>query len=227
VVSTAPERPYHGSRNVAAKEAIMKLYGHPMSTCTRKVLTVLEEKGHAVDFQLVDLMKGEHKRDEHIARQPFGVVPVLEDDGFWLYESRAMVRYLDEKLSGPKLTPADLKDRAMMEQWISVEFSYFSPKAMKIVMEMVFHRMAGQAPDMSLVAKSREEVGKVLDVAERHLAKNDHFAGKAFSLADLGWMPYVQYLFAAESGDLITSRPATKAWWERVSTRPSWKKVAG
>jgi glutathione S-transferase len=207
----------------------MKLYGHPMSTCTRKVLTVLEEKGarDQVEFVLVDLMKGEQKKDEHLARQPFGVVPVLYDGDFSLYESRAIVRYLDEKLSGHKLTPADLKDRASMEQWISVEFSYFSPKAMKIVFEMVFHRMAGKAPDMDVVAKAREDVGKVLDVAERTLAKQDYFGGKLFSLADIGWMPYVQYLFAAESGDLVTSRSAMGAWWERVSTRPSWKKVAG
>jgi len=205
----------------------MKLYGHPMSTCTRKVLTVLEEKGHQAEFVLVDLMKGEHKRDEHLARQPFGVVPVMDDDGFWLYESRAMVRYLDEKLSGARLTPSDPRERALMEQWISVEYSYFSPKAMKIVMEMIFHRMAGQAPDMAVVQKAREDAGKVLDVAERTLARQDYFGGKMFSLADVSWMPYVQYLFAAESGDLVTSRSATRAWWERVSARPSWKKVAG
>lgn len=205
----------------------MKLYGHPMSTCTRKVLTVLAEKGHEVDFTLVDLQKGEHKKEEHLARQPFGVIPALDDDGFWLYESRAIVRYLDEKLSGPKLTPADLKERALMEQWISVEYSYFSSQAMKIVMQMVFHRMAGMAPDMAVVEKARAETGRVLDVAEKTLAKQEFFAGKAFTLADISWMPYVQYLFPAESGDLITSRPGVRAWWERVSTRPSWKKVAG
>lgn len=205
----------------------MKLYGHPMSTCTRKVLTVLAEKGHAADLTVIDIMKGEHKKDEHLARQPFGVVPALEDDGFWLYESRAMIRYLDEKLDGPKLTPADIKERALMEQWISVEYSYFSPQAMKIVMEMLFGRMAGRAPDTEKVEKARTEVGRALDVAEKTLAKQEHFAGKAFTLADISWMPYVQYLFAAESGDLITSRPGVRAWWERVSTRPSWKKVAG
>src|SRR5271169_2565324 len=110
----------------------MKLYGHPMSTCTRKVLTTLAEKGHEADFVIVDLMKGEHKQEAHVARQPFGRVPALDDGGFWLYESRAIVRYLDEKLAGPKLTPADIQDRASMEQWISVEYSYFSPAAMKI-----------------------------------------------------------------------------------------------
>lgn len=205
----------------------MKVYGHPMSTCTRKVLTVLAEKGHEAEFVLVDLMKGEHKRDEHVMRQPFGVVPALEDDGFWLYESRAMVRYLDEKLSGPKLMPSDAKERALAEQWISVEYSYFTPAAMKIIYQMLFTRMGGGTPDMSIVEKGRAETARALDVAEKTLVKQEFFGGKHFSLADVSWMPYVQYLFASEAGDLITSRDGVRAWWERVSTRPSWKKVAG
>jgi glutathione S-transferase len=205
----------------------MKLYGHPMSTCTRKVLTTLAEKGHEVDFVLVDLMKGEHKHDAHMGRMPFGKVPALDDGGFWLYESRAIIRYLDEKLSGPKLTPTDIQDRARMEQWISVEYSYFSPAAMKIVMELVFHKMAGQVPNMEVVKAGREGVTQALDITEKTLSKQEFLAGKTFSLADISWMPYVQYLFAAEQGELITKHHGVKAWWERVSSRPSWKKVAG
>src|SRR3954451_8131968 len=102
----------------------MKVYGHPMSTCTRKVLTTLAEKGHEAEFVMVDIMKGEHKLPAHIARQPFGVIPAIDDDGFVLYESRAIMRYLDEKLSGPRLAPPEPKDRAVMEQWISIEQSY-------------------------------------------------------------------------------------------------------
>jgi glutathione S-transferase len=205
----------------------MKVYGHPMSTCTRKVLTTLAEKGHEAEFVLVDILKGEGKAAANLARQPFGVVPTLDDDGFILYESRAIIRYLDEKLSGPKLQPTDMKERALADQWMSVEYSYFSGQAMKIVFELVFHKMAGKAPDMDVVKAAREKVGHALDVADKTLAKQDFFGGKALSLADISWMPYVGYLFVAEQGDLITSRPAAKAWWERVSTRPSWKKVAG
>ena len=205
----------------------MKIYGHPLSTCTRKVLTVLAEKGHEVELVAVDLLQGEQKKDEHLARQPFGVVPALEDDGFRLYESRAIIRYLEEKLPTPRLTPTDLRERALMEQWISVEFSYFSPAVMKIVHQMIFSQMAGAAPDMTKVERGRTEVGRVLDVAEKTLAKQEFFGGSMFSLADIGWMPYVGYLFAAESGDMITRRHAIRAWWERVSARPSWKKVSG
>ena len=205
----------------------MKVYGHPMSTCTRKVLTTLAEKGHEAELLLVDLMKGEQKREANLARQPFGRVPALDDDGFLLYESRAIMTYLDEKLSGPKLQPGDVRERALMNQWISIEYSYFSPAAMKIVFELVFHKMAGKVPDMDVVRAGREAAGQVLDVADKTLAKQEFLGGKAFSLADISWMPYVQYLFAAEQENLITGRAGVRAWWERVSARPSWKKVVG
>ncbi len=205
----------------------MKVYGHPMSTCTRKVLTVLAEKGEKHEFVLVDLTKGEHKMPEHLSRQPFGVVPALDDDGFALFESRAMIRYLDEKFPTPALSPKDAKGRALMEQWISVEHSNFTPAAMKIIYQNLFNKMMGKTPDLDVVAKGREETGRVLDVLDRELGKRNYLAGAEFSLADICYMPYVEYLFAAEAGDLITSRRNVAAWWERVSSRPSWKTATG
>lgn len=205
----------------------MKVYGHPGSTCTRKVLTVLAEKNAPHEFQLVDLMKGEQKKPEFLAHQPFGVVPVLEDGAFSMYESRAIIKYLDAKLPGVKLTPESLEDRARMEQWTSVEFSNFTPTAMKIIGQTVFSKWRGTTPDMAAVNTARESLTKIIDPIEAHLAKSPYFAGAQFSLADVAYMPYVEYLFAGEQGDLVSSRPAFGAWWKKVSERPSWKKVVG
>lgn len=205
----------------------MKLYGHPMSTCTRKVMTTLAEKGHEAEFVLVDIMKGEHKLPEAMARQPFGVIPALEDDDLVLYESRAIIRYLDEKLAGPKLVPADLRDRAGMEQWISVEQSYMSPKAMVIIMNNMFGPMMGKTPDTDAVNKAKENLGTTFDIADKALARQDFFGGKTFSLADISWMPYIQYLFSAKEGGMVTDRKNLGAWWTRVSTRPTWAKIVG
>jgi glutathione S-transferase len=204
----------------------MKIYGHPMSTCTRKVLVALAEKGQQAEFVLVDFATGDHKKPEHLARQPFGVIPALDDDGFQLYESRAMMRYVDAKFPGVSLTPSDLKSRARMEQWISVEQSYVSPPLMKIVHEKVFKKMSGGgAPDLAVVEAARGKLSAALDVLEKALAKDEYLAGNAFSLAEVTLMPYIEYLFPAESGDLIASRAKLGAWWKRISERPSWKKV--
>jgi glutathione S-transferase len=205
----------------------MKLYGHPYSTCTRKVLTTLAEKGHEAEFVLVDLMKGEHKSPAHLARQPFGQVPALEDDGFALYESRAIMRYLDAKLPGPSLTPPDLKGRAVMEQWISIESANFSPGALKVILQKFFKPMGGGVPDEAIIADGRASASRALDVLEPHLAKNTYLAGEAFTLADISYMPYVGYLYQAGEAELINSRRSVAAWWGRVSERPSWRKVAG
>jgi glutathione S-transferase len=198
-----------------------------MSTCTRKVLTTLAEKGHRADLVLVDLMKGEHKQPEHVARQPFGVIPVFEDDdGFQMYESRAIIRYLDAKLSGPSLTPSDLKARGRMEQWLSVEQSYFSGPVMKVVMEAMFAPMRGATPNQESIQIGREGAAKALDVLDKALAGGEYLAG-AFSLAEISYMPYLEYFAAAGGSDIINERPNVAAWWKRISERPSWQLATG
>jgi len=204
----------------------MKLYGHPMSTCTRKIMATLAEKGHEAEFVMVDLMKGEHKQPEHLARQPFGVVPAFEDDGFMLYESRAVIRYLDAKLSGPALTPKDPHALGLMEQWMSVEQSYFTPHAMKVVMQAMFAPMRGQTPDPKVIEEGLADAAKALDVLEKGLEGKEYLAGP-FSLADLDWAPYVEYFVAAGGKDVVEARPNVAAWWKRVSSRPSWQHAIG
>jgi glutathione S-transferase len=204
----------------------MKVYGHPASTCTRKVLCLLAEKGVSAEFVMVDIFKGAAKSEEHLARQPFGVVPALDDDGFVLYESRAILRYLDAKLPGASLTPANLQDRGRMEQWIGVEQSYFSPPAMKAILEVFFAPMKGTTPDPEVIAKGKVEAAKALDVIERALAGKEYLAG-AFSLADICYAPYLQYLFDTNAGEIIAERPNVSAWATRVLERPSWRKALG
>ncbi len=204
----------------------MKIYGHPMSTCTRKVLMTLAEKGHEAQLVTVDVFKGEQKSDENKARQPFGQIPSIDDDGFVLYESRAIARYLDEKLSGPKLTPADPKAHAKMEQWISVETSNFTPIAMKIIYQLLFNKMAGKEADMKVVGEAKEAIQKPLVILDKALEKDEFLAG-SFSIAEVSFMPYVEYLYASGEGGLVEAHPHVGAWWKRISNRPTWKKVTG
>src|SRR5258708_6995666 len=125
----------------------MKVYGHPLSSCTRKVLMTLAEKGVSATFVPVDLFVGEHKASAHVARHPFGMVPVLEDDGFVLYESRAILRYLDAKYAAPGLTPKAPRDVARMNQWLSVDQSYVAPHTKALAVERIVKKHEGIAPD--------------------------------------------------------------------------------
>lgn len=201
---------------------MIKLYGHPMSTCTRKVLTTLAETNTPYELTVVDFAKGEHKQEPHLSRQPFGQVPAIDDGGFKMYESRAISRYINEKAGG-SLVPKDAAGRGRMEQWISIETSNFSGAAMKFVYEHVFKRP--QTPETLQTAE--KQIDLALDVMERQLASQKFLAGDSFSIADICFMPYFEYVQASPIKDNIAKRSKVADWWQRISTRPSWKKVAG
>jgi|HubBroStandDraft_1064217.scaffolds.fasta_scaffold175800_2 glutathione S-transferase len=200
----------------------MKLFGHPVSTCTRKVLATAYETQTAFDFVVVDFAKGEHKQAAHLARQPFGQVPALEDDGFELYESRAMARYVDAKAGSP-LTPKDLKGRALMEQWMSVETSNFTPHAMKFIYHAIFKRE--QSPDVLKAAGIG--LDKAYEVLELALAQGPYLVGKTFSLADICFAPYLEFLALTPAAGKLIEHPRVGAWWAAVSERPAWRKAVG
>jgi glutathione S-transferase len=201
----------------------MKVFGHPISTCTRKVLTTLAEKQAKFEFVTVDLMTGEHKKPEHMARQPFGQVPAIADGDFVLYESRAIIRYLDETLPGQSLTPREPKARALMEQWMSVETSNFTPHAMTYIHQYLFAPMRGQQPDLAKIEEAKPKLERALDVLDKQLVKGPHVLGDQFTLADIGFMPYVDYVMGTPGKELIAARTHVAKWWANVSQRPSWK----
>jgi glutathione S-transferase len=125
----------------------IKLYGSPLSTCTKRVATILYLKQIPHEFFPIDLSKGEQKAPEFVEKQPFGQVPYLDDDGFVVYESRAICRYLEEKYSvegegkGPTLVPTkDVKAKALFEQAASVEMANFDPYAGKAAYESVIKK---------------------------------------------------------------------------------------
>jgi glutathione S-transferase len=201
---------------------MIKLYGHPMSTCTRKVLTVLAETNTPYEMNLVDFAKGEHKQEPHLSRQPFGQIPAIDDDGFALFESRAICRYLSWKADN-KLTPTEPKQRALMEQWISVEQSNFSPNAMKFVYHHAFKRPQEPATLEAAMAM----LHKTYAALSVPLQKSAFLVGDKLTVADIGYMPYLGYMTGTPGVAALDTYPHVKAWWERLSTRPSWLKATG
>jgi glutathione S-transferase len=205
----------------------MKVYGHPLSSCTRKVLVAFAEKGIVPQFSQVDLFEGAHKAPGHLARHPFGVVPVLEDEDFVLYESRAILRFLDARFAAPALTPASPRERARMDQWMSVDQSYVAPYTRALAVERILKKHRGQMPDGSLERAAEGALRSALDVYNRALEGREFLAGDAFSLADISLMPYVASLAMLDAEPLLESAPHVRAWWSRCRERPSWRAVVG
>jgi len=204
----------------------MKIYGHPWSINTRKVLMTLAEKGHDAELVLVMIPKGEHKGEAHLARHPFGKVPALEDAGFTLYETTAINRYLDRSLSGPTLVPADPKSAARVDQWIGIADAYFIAHAGPLVVEQLFRRYLGGERNQAAIDAARAGIGIALDTADRALSSSAYLAGSSFSLADIHWLPYFEYLTRIGDAGFFEGRTHLRAWWERVSARSTWQEVA-
>ncbi|KAK7058168.1 glutathione S-transferase [Favolaschia claudopus] len=192
------------------------------------VALALAEKQAAFEFVPINMAVKEHKTAEYMAMNPFGQVPAINDDGFAMYESRAICRYLDERFAdqGATLVPKAMKERAVVEQAISVESMTFSPPLSKVVGELVVKVRRGLTPDQALADEGLKEISDKLDVYEVILAKHNYLAGDNFTLADLVHYAYAPML--AEKGvDIMTvkERPNVARWWNELMSRPTWVKL--
>ncbi|KAL2069624.1 hypothetical protein VTL71DRAFT_14303 [Oculimacula yallundae] len=204
------------------------LYGSRGSTNTDRVRLTLAEGGFT-DFELVllNLQKGEQKSGEHKARHPWGKVPaIVFPDGFTLYESRTISKYVAKKYSIPLLPPdSDAEATALLDQAQSVETIYFAEPAGKLTFEKHVKKMMGLPVDEKVVADTLKSLEAFFDVAEELLTKREYMAGDSFSLVDIYYVPIIRRLFAIGYGDVITSRQAVSRWWERCMNRPAIQKM--
>ncbi|KAM6497623.1 Glutathione S-transferase, C-terminal-like protein [Amanita muscaria] len=208
---------------------VLKLIGSPFSTCGQRVAVVLREKKVPYELVPIDFAKGEHKTPAYLEKQPFGQVPYIDDDGFVLYESRAIGRYIATKYAnqGTTLIPTGLKENAVFEQAASTETANFDSFATPLLRETLFKKFKGLQPDEELAKNHRTALAAKLDVYEKILSKQKYLAGDEVTLADLFHLPYGAKLFHADvgAGDLIDSRPNVKRWWNDITSRESWQAV--
>jgi len=191
------------------------------------VALVLAEKQIPFQHVVVDLATGEHKTPEFLAKHPFGQIPVIDDDGFILCESRAICRYLADKYAdkGPPLFPAGLKERALVEQAASFEFANFHPQVLRVAMEAIAKPREGLPVDEAALARGLSELGSKLDAYEVILGKQKFIAGDEFTLADVFHLTYAPSL-AGAGIDILTSKgPNLARWWNDITSRPAWVKL--
>lgn len=204
------------------------IYGPAYSTYTRTVRLAHEEKGVAYRLVEVDLFKGETGQPAHLARHPFGKIPAYEHDGFALYETGAIVRYVDEVFPGPKLQPADPRQRARMNQVMSVIDSYaYGAIVQKVVIQRLVVPLMGGQTDMAVVNEAMPMVERSCAALQSILGGNAFFAGPTLSLADLQAIPVFAYLAATpEAARIFDANAGLKRWWDKVSAMPSVQRTA-
>jgi glutathione S-transferase len=202
------------------------LYGPGYSTYTRAARLAMEEKGVGYNLVEVDFIGGGMPA-EHLERQPFGKVPVFEHDGMMLYETPAILRYVDEAFDGPSLQPPDPVHRARMTQIISIIDSYTYPcTIVSLVIQRLVQPLLGGSADETVVAAALPEVDKSMREFERLLGDQQYMAGRALSLADLHLAPIFAYFVdTPESKGILEDKPGLRAWWQRIAGRDSMAKT--
>lgn len=198
------------------------LYGFVASPYVRAARMGLEEKNVAYTMQSVDMAAPDYT-DFH----PYRRMPVLDIDGQRLFETAAILRYVDEARPGVSLQPADPAARARMTQWISVLNSYVGQNLIREVLYEVLARpLFSEQTDWPRVEAAIPGVTANLAILERGLGSNPYFAGETFSLADILYYPMLNYAIGIDRlADAFAAAPNLRAWLARVGERPSVPKT--
>lgn len=199
------------------------LHGPAYSTYARTVRLALEEKGVAYTLDEVDLFSGGSRAPAHLARQPFGKVPALTHDGFVLYETFAIARYVDEAFDGPSLQPTDVKVRARMTQICAIIDSYAYGAAVgKAFWQAAIVPMQGGTPDQAVMAEGFAKADAAFAAIEALCAGGPFLCGAAISLADLHLLPVVDYFASIPAGRAVLDKhPKLAAWAGGMAGRAS------
>ena len=191
----------------------IKLYRHPLSGHSHRVqlmLSLLQLPTQLVD---VDLMQAAHKQADFLAMNPFGQVPVLDDNGVILSDSNAILVYLARKYGGDSWLPTDAVSQAAIQRWLSVAAGQiaFGPAAARLV--TVFG-----------AKKNVEEVTAlahtVLQVMEGELSRHTYMVGNHATIADLAVYTYIAH--APEGNVSLADYPSVRAWLQRVEALPGF-----
>jgi glutathione S-transferase len=204
------------------------LYGAPYSVYTRSARLALIEKGVDYTLEMVDVHGPGGMPPAHLARQPFGKIPVLDHDGFLLYETGAILRYVDEVFpGGPPLQPVDARHRARMSQAISICDSYLYPYGVwGIFVERVSKPKRGMAPDEQKMQASLPKTAACYAALADILGDQAYLCGTVLSLADLHAAPMLACLAMTDEGrSMMAAHPRLQQWWQRIGARASLRET--
>jgi glutathione S-transferase len=192
-----------------------KLHYHPFSTFARRVRIALLEKKIECELVEVDMGKGEHRSPEYRALNPYGRVPTLEEDGFVLYESTAILDYLEATHPSPPLVPADARGRAHVAMQVKLCDIQLARQTGIIIFPKRF--LPRERWDTAAMAQAKKDIEKHLEIVERQITGKEWLVGDRYSLVEVCYTPFVQFLPLME----IAPPPGVAAWVERMLARPS------
>lgn len=206
----------------------LTVYGTPISVYVRIVRLLLEEAGADYQLQSIDIF-GENRSPDYLQKNPFGKVPTIEVDGEFLYETVAIVSYLDTVFANGKFSPAEPFQLARMRQIMGIVDSHLYPPAIQsiVIQRMIVPSQGGQTD----AAKVKDAIAPAKTAAEaiESLGKfAPYLLGSDLTIADFYVIPVFIYLAKTpEFAEITAATPKLRSWWEAVSQHPTVQKICG
>ncbi len=201
------------------------LYGFAGSTYVRTIRMLLAEKNADYELVPVNVLTGEPRQPEHLARHPFGKVPVLDYDGFRVIESSAIAPFLDEMLPTPSFVPDNAKDRARMRMAMGMIDSYGYGALIQVAGFHLFPDFIGGANEQA--RRQGIATGKrVLQELMKRRGMDAWLAGERPSIADLYLAPICSYIAMTPDAEEVFAVDGLATWWNQVQALSSFPTTA-
>ncbi|HJY82263.1 MAG TPA: glutathione S-transferase family protein [Candidatus Binatia bacterium] len=181
---------------------------------------VLKEKNLPFDRILMDLPNKEQKQDWYLALNPYGKVPVLVEEGAWVYESALCNEYLEEKYPTPSLAPTDAGAKAQMRLWVEFCNSQFVSAVIGLIYE---NRKPPAERDQEKIDRNKARLnGELFPRLEAQLQSRAYLLGD-YSIADIAFTPFLA--LCERVGVDLSPFPRTAQWAARLKSRDSYEEV--
>lgn len=194
---------------------MIRLYLHPASTYARRVQIALIEKQLPYEPIVLDLAGGEHRGAAYLKLNPYGRIPTLDDGGFVLYESAAILQYLEVTHPTPPLLPGDVRSRAVVDMHMRLcDFQMARPTGAIIFPKRFLPK---ERWDEKIMTQAKADVEKHLAILEEQLDDRQYLVSDRLTLADICYAPFLHFLPLMQ----ITAPSRVAAWAARILARPS------
>ena len=201
---------------------MLKVYGFDISSPSNKVRMCANALGLDYEYVRLDLPAGEHRATAHLARHPAGKVPVIDDDGFMLFESDAITKYLCRK-AGSDYYPSAPVEQARVDQWCNFASIHLHIHIGKVFFNKVIAPRLGLDVDAAAASEARGFIDQILPVFEGQLAKSAHLAGDRMTVADFCLLAVLDPAEAIELD--LAQFSKLQAWREGLRAQSFYQRV--
>ncbi len=196
---------------------MLKIYGSDLSSPANKVRFLANLMGLKYEYVKVDLRSGEQQKPEFIKVNPIGKVPAIDDDGFCVFESNAILRYLADKHNSP-LYPKGLKERAIVDEWMDFGSMHVGLALSKVTYNKLFAPMRGVPVDENSMKEGFTFLDRFLPLVDQRLGEQKFLAGSQITLADINMLAVLDP--SELSGVDLSKYKNLLAWRNQLKQQP-------